>query len=148
MNNFGGPVVLTHEFPYSMDRVWSAITNYDEMLQWYFQELPAFVPEVGFETEFVLYNEGRKFTHEWKILEVEPPRLIVYKWSFKEYPGDSRLSFILTPVEDACHLKLVDEVMEDFPDDIPEFKRESCEAGWKFFIHERLANYLNPDKQV
>lgn len=145
MSSFGVPVVVTQEFSLPVNRVWSAITDYEEMKNWFFQELEEFVPEPGFETEFVLYNEGRRFTHEWQILEVEKNRLIVYKWTFREYPGDSRLSFILTPSDTGCQLKLVDEVIEDFPDDIPEFKRDSCEAGWKFFIQERLANYLSPE---
>jgi len=34
------------------------------------------------------------------------------------------------------------EVLEDYPDDIPEFKRESGLGGWNYFIKDRLYNYL------
>ena len=32
--------------------------------------------------------------------------------------------------------------MEDFPDDIPEFKRESDVEGWTFFISKSLKEFL------
>jgi hypothetical protein len=38
------------------------------------------------------------------------------------------------------------EVLEDFPDDIPEFRRESCIGGWNYFINHRLKEYL--DKKI
>jgi hypothetical protein len=34
------------------------------------------------------------------------------------------------------------EVVEDFPDDIPEFDRESCQSGWNYLISESLSSYL------
>jgi len=33
-------------------------------------------------------------------------------------------------------------VLEDFPQDIPEFKRESGLAGWTYLILESLQKYL------
>jgi hypothetical protein len=39
-------------------------------------------------------------------------------------------------------LTLTARVVEDFDDSIPEFKRESCVAGWNYFIKERLSDYL------
>ncbi len=39
-------------------------------------------------------------------------------------------------------LRLTHQVLEDFPDDIPEFKRESGLEGWKFFITKSLKEFL------
>jgi hypothetical protein len=32
--------------------------------------------------------------------------------------------------------------LQSFPGHIPEFKRESCLAGWQYFIRERLKKFL------
>ena len=39
-------------------------------------------------------------------------------------------------------LRLTDQTLESFPDDIPEFTRESGIEGWTFFINKSLKEYL------
>jgi len=34
-------------------------------------------------------------------------------------------------------------VEQSFPQDIPEFTRESGKAGWEYFIQQRLPSFLN-----
>jgi len=87
-------------------------------------------------------KEGRIFTHLWTLSEVILLKKITYNWKYKEYPGDSFVTFAL--IEDKNHvtLKLSTKVIENFPEDIPEFKRESCKGGWNYFIKERLKQFL------
>jgi hypothetical protein len=33
-------------------------------------------------------------------------------------------------------------VRETFPDDIPEFRRDSCIGGWEYLIQKSLKEYL------
>ena len=54
------------------------------------------------------------------------------------------MSFQILPRDSHSLLRLGVEVLEDFPGDIPEFDRESCIAGWNFFLSERLREYLEP----
>jgi hypothetical protein len=42
----------------------------------------------------------------------------------------------------STRLRLTHTVTEDFPDDIPEFTRESGLQGWTYFIKESLVEYL------
>ncbi len=42
------------------------------MRKWYFENIPAFKPEVGFETQFNVQSEERNFLHKWKVTEVQP----------------------------------------------------------------------------
>ena len=42
------------------------------MRQWYFENIPAFKAEVGFETQFEIHNQGRIFPHRWKVTKVVP----------------------------------------------------------------------------
>ena len=47
-----------------LTHVWKAITELDQMKQWYMPALVAFEPKVGFETEFSVEHEGKQIpTH-------------------------------------------------------------------------------------
>lgn len=140
------PVIVEETYEAPVDEVWKALTEIDRMRQWYFDNIPDFAAEVGFETRFVVSNEGRDFPHRWRVTEVEPGRRIVYDWSFDNYPGDGFVEFELSPLESGTHLKLTNGVREEFPDDVPEFRRESCVGGWQYFLKDRLKSYLeSPD---
>lgn len=136
------PIELEFLYPVSQERVWNALTHLDEMLQWYFENIPDFKAEVGFETHFLISNEGRNFTHIWKVTEVIPKEKIVCNWTFKEYPGSSDLILELVANGDKALVRLKVVVRENFADDIPEFKRKSCEGGWNYFMGQNLKAYL------
>ncbi|UCC43272.1 MAG: SRPBCC domain-containing protein [Candidatus Zixiibacteriota bacterium] len=137
-----GPIVVEQTFNASIDTVWDSITQIDLMRQWYFENIPDFKAEVGFETQFNVESQGRNFLHMWKVTEVVPGRKIAYDWKYDGYPGDSFVVFELFEHGDSAKLTLTVNVREDFPEDIPEFKRESCIGGWEFFIKQRLKGYL------
>lgn len=136
------PVIVEETFAVPADIVWRAITDVDEMTQWFFENIPSFKPEVGFNTQFTVRSGERAFLHLWEVTEVVPMRKIVYSWKYETYPGEASVLFELTQEGESTRLKLTNIVLEDFPDDIPEFKRESCVAGWEYFIQGRLKEYL------
>ena len=119
------PIIVEQEMKKSVDTVWSAITDISQMCQWYFENIPAFKPEVGFETRFMVKSEAREFLHIWTVTEVIPQKLIKYNWSYEEYVGDSFVVFELFKQNSSTLLRLSHHITEDFPDDIPEFTRES-----------------------
>lgn len=136
------PIIIEADFKTNIETVWKALTELKQMQQWYFNQLVDFKAEVGFETEFALMHEGRTFTHIWKITEVIPLEKISYVWKFKEYPGSSTVTFSLKETTKGTQLHFKDIVLESFPKDIPEFKRESGLAGWNYLIGESLQKYL------
>lgn len=136
------PVTVEQTFNVSIQRVWESITKLDEMKAWYFNNIESFIPEKGFETQFTVQVENRNYTHLWRITEVIPNQKIVYNWKYEEYPGDSLVTFELSEQDSHTKLKLSAKVVEDFPSNIPEFTRESCENGWSYFIKKSLKNYL------
>ena len=71
-----------------------------------------------------------------------PLQKITYRWGYKEYPGDSFVKFDLNKKEGSTILRVSTVVKADFPDDIPEFKRESGVQGWNYFIGNQLKAYL------
>lgn len=136
------PIIVEEIFETSISAVWNSITNIDQMRQWYFGNIPAFKPEVGFETRFNVQSQDRNFVHMWRVTEVVPLKKIKYNWRYDNYPGDSFITFELFQEDTSTKLVLTCDIVESFPDHIPEFTRESCYAGWKYFVNERLKDYL------
>ena len=136
------PVFIKQEFPYSLAIVWDAISQHQQMKEWFFEQISEFIPEVGFKTQFNVQAPSRDFFHIWEITEVIPLERIVFNWKYKNLKGDSFVTFDLTLKDNATVLTLTTQVIEDFDDSIPEFRRESCVGGWNYFIKERLYNYL------
>lgn len=136
------PVIVTEIINTSVEKAWMAITDHQQMIQWYFDNIDAFKPEVGTKSRFPVHVEDRTFTHLWKVTEVIPNKKITYNWKYAEYPGDSFVTFELAKDGDATQITLSTKVVEDFPQDVPEFNRDSCLGGWNYFIKERLKPYL------
>lgn len=136
------PVIVEQHFEVPVDALWRAITERDQMVQWFFDNIVAFEARVGFTTQFTIENEGRIFVHRWRIIEVEPLRKIVYNWQYEGYQGDSMVSFELKEQAGGCRVTVTHTVVESFPQSIPEFTRESCLGGWSYFIQQQLASYL------
>jgi uncharacterized protein YndB with AHSA1/START domain len=145
MDESKSPVVVEQSFKHAPEVVWEAITSLDLMNQWFFPDIPSFEPEEGFTTSFDVRSGERNFRHQWKIVEVLPCRRIKYHWSYAEYEGEGYVTFELIEKRDGTMLRLVNEGLETFPRDIPEFTRESCEAGWNYFIRQNLKDFLEPD---
>lgn len=136
------PIVVEQTFHAPVEAVWNAITQVDLMRQWYFDNIPAFEARVGFETQFNVESEGRDFLHLWRVIEAVPNRKIAYTWRFEDYPGDADAVWELSEEGGGTRLTLTVNVREDFPEDVPEFTREACIAGWHFFLKGRLKEYL------
>jgi len=137
------PIIVEQVFDVPASKVWKAITNVEEMRHWFFDNIPDFKPELGFITEFNVSSGERNFLHQWRIKEVEPIKKIAYDWSYAEYPGAGVVVFDVTKDKHQTKLKVTSYGMESFPQDIPEFKRESCIAGWNYFIKQNLREYFD-----
>lgn len=145
MINKNDPVIIEQTYNTSIDLVWEAITKVDQMTQWFFKEIKSFEQEVGFQTEFNVFSGERNFLHQWKITEVLKGSKIVYNWKYKGFEGDSSVTFELNELGNQTKLKLTHEGSESFPQSIPEFTRESCVAGWNYFIKSNLKEFLETD---
>jgi len=139
-NNLAEAVVIERTFNAPVGRVWRALTDVEEMRQWYF-DLKEFRPAVGFEFEFVVEHEGMTYHHLCKITEVIPQKKIAYTWRYKGHPGNSLVTFELAAVGDKTHLKLTHEGLDTFPK-LPSFARKNFEAGWTAIIGSELKQFL------
>ncbi len=144
MSDSKPPIIVQQNLPVSVNEAWQAITQVDQMRQWFFENIESFVPEEGFETQFNVKTPNRDFLHQWKLTTVSPPQKITYQWTYPDYPGTGFVTFELQEKAPSLTLlTLTAEGMDSFPQDIPEFSRESCTAGWNYFIRERLKAYID-----
>lgn len=137
------PIIVEELINVKPDRVWEVLTQLNHMRKWFFEDIPDFKAEVGFNTDFVVSTEERSFDHRWKIIFVDVNRKLSYNWYYKGYSGDSNVHFELFPDKDKTLVRLTTEVLEDFPQHIPEFQRESCLGGWNYFIRQSLPKYIS-----
>jgi uncharacterized protein YndB with AHSA1/START domain len=125
----------------SAEEVWNAITNKEEMKHWYF-DLEAFKPEVGFEFQFYGGSEEKQYLHLCEITEVIPFRKLTYSWRYDGYVGNSFVTFELFEEGKQTRVKLNHEGLETFPQDNPDFAKESFTAGWTEIIGTSIKQYL------
>ena len=82
-DNLAEALVIERTFNAPVARVWKALTDVEQMRQWYF-ELKEFKPEVGFEFEFSVEHKGMNYHHLCKITEVIPQKKLVHTWRYKD----------------------------------------------------------------
>ena len=135
-----GTVVMERTFNAPVARVWRALTDADEMRQWYF-DLKEFKPTVGFEFEFVVEHEGNRYHHLCRVTDVIPQKKIAYTWRYKGEPGDSLVTFELFGEGDKTRVKLTHTGIETFPK-TPAYARKNFEAGWTEIIGSELKQFV------
>ena len=141
MKTNNNPIIIECIFNAHTEKVWKAITDKDEMKQWYF-DIKEFKPKVGFEFEFYGENEGRKYVHLCKITEVIAGKKIAYSWQYDGYEGISYVTFELIAEGEKTRLKLMHEGLETFPLSNPDFAKENFVAGWTQVIGSSLKEFL------
>lgn len=123
------PIVVEETFKAPVEKVWKAITEKDQMRQWFFDAIPEFEPVQGFETQFNVRAENVDYLHLWRVKEVVPQKRIVYEWRYGGVPGNSTVTWELSETPEGTKLKLTHEGIETFPQDNPVFRRASFAAA-------------------
>lgn len=135
------PFVIERTYDAPVKKVWDAISNKDQMKQWYF-DIPAFSAEIGAEFEFMGGDpKGQQFRHLCKVTEVEPDRKLTYSWRYDGYEGNSFVTFELFPEGDKTRLKLTHAGLETFPA-IPSFAKGNFVMGWTELIGTSLKKFV------
>ena len=139
-------VVLERKFKAPVARVWKALTDVDQMREWYF-DLKEFKPQVGFEFGFVVEHEGNTYDHRCRITEVIPQKKIAYTWRYHGHEGDSVVAFELFPEGETTRLRLTHEGLDTFPKTAA-FAREKFEAGWTAIIGTDLKQFVEQKEKA
>lgn len=136
------PLITRKALNVGTTQVWAALTEPERMKSWYF-DLNGFKPEVGFEFSFYGCDEdGVKYLHNCKVLEVTPGKKLVHTWCYDGMPGYSVVAIELTGNGDTTDLVLTHTGIETFDQTRPSFARESFREGWAEIIGKSLPEYL------
>jgi len=137
-------IILERTFDAPVGRVWTALTDVDQMREWYF-DLTEFKPQVGFEFDFIVEHEGNSYHHLCRVTDVVPEKRIAYTWRYKGEPGDSLVTFELFPDGNKTRLKLTHTGIETFPR-TSAYARKNFEAGWTAIIGSELKQFVEKSK--
>ncbi len=135
------PFVIERTYNAPISKVWKAITDKDEMKQWYFN-LAEFKPKVGFEFTFTGGKDGREYKHLCKIIEVIPGKKLKHSWTYDGYEGTSYVTWELFDEGDRTRVKLTHEGLESFPQDNPDFAKENFVQGWAEITGKNLKEFM------
>ena len=135
------PFIIEQTYSAPSLKVWKAITNRNDMKQWYF-DLAEFKPEVGFEFQFLAGTNEKKYLHRCKISEAISGRKLTYSWRFDGYEGNSFVTFELYEEGKNTRLKLTHAGLETFSKNNPDFAKESFAKGWTFIIGTSLKEFI------
>lgn len=137
------PFVIERTYNAPVEKVWKAITDKNQMKQWYF-DLAEFKPEVGFEFQFYGGTPEKQWLHLCKVTEVIPMKKLTHSWRYEGYDGNSFVTFELFPEGNKTRLKLTHEALESFPA-VPEFRKENFAEGWTSIIGTSLKEFLEKE---
>nr|MBD3623589.1 SRPBCC domain-containing protein [Sunxiuqinia sp.] len=122
-------------------KVWKAITNKNDMKQWYF-ELETFRPEVGFEFQFYGGKDEKQYLHLCQVMEVIPGRKLAYSWRYDGNPGNSLVTFELFPEGKNTKLRLTHQGLESFGTNNPDLAKENFVEGWNTIIGKSIKAFV------
>jgi uncharacterized protein YndB with AHSA1/START domain len=135
------PFVIERTYNAPLEKVWKAITDRDQMKQWYF-DLVEFKPVVGFEFKFEGGTETRTYVHVCKITDVVVNRKLRYSWRYEGFDGISYVTFELFDEGDRkTRLRLTHEGLETFPA-LADFAKENFVKGWTEITGKMLKNFV------
>jgi uncharacterized protein YndB with AHSA1/START domain len=136
------PLVIESTFNVPIEKIWFAITDKDEMKQWYF-DLTEFEPKVGFKFQFSANKDGKEYIHLCKITEIIAGKKLTYSWRYKGYLGNSSVTFELFPEDNKTILKLTHKGLETFSaNNNPDFDKKNFLEGWNFIINKSLREFV------
>ena len=141
------PIVIEKLLNASIERVWQAITDKDQMKKWYF-ELEAFEAKTGFEFSFEGEgHSGEKYIHRCKIIEVIPFKKLQHTWNYENYEGESIVTFELSEEDDKVRIKLTHSGLDTFPQNNPDFAKDSFSGGWTDLITVFLPKFVESEEK-
>lgn len=134
------PVITESVYHAPARKVWQAITDKNQMKQWYF-DVSGFRPEPGFEFWFEGGTEYKTYVHLCRITEVIPEKKLSYTWRYEGYAGNSLVTIELFSEGEKTRLRLIHSGLETFPAD-PDFATDNFRQGWNQIIGTNLKEFV------
>ena len=135
-------VVVKQKVNAPVDRVWKALTEKNQMKEWYF-DIPDFVAEP--HTEFAFYggSEEDRYHHHCEVLEVIPNQKLKHTWTYPEISKEKTLvKWELEADGDGTMVTLTHKGLENFDHLGKDFETKNFEEGWNSIVTQALKDYV------
>ena len=134
-------IIIEQEIKASQAIVWKALTDREQMKQWYF-DLEEFRAEPGFRFEFYGGEPGKQYLHLCEVKEVVKERKLSYTWKYESDPAVTLVSFDLIPAGEGTLVKLTHSGVDNFDSSNPDLARKNFVAGWTEIIGSNLKAFV------
>ena len=136
------PIKIQECFHVSAEKIWQAITDKEQMKQWYF-DIPDFELKVDSTFNFYEPDGAKKYHHRCTIKEILPNRKLQHTWTHPSHSkGESMLTWEIFPIGRFTLVTLTHLGVENFSDGGSDFSRENYEGGWNELIGKLLKAFL------
>lgn len=125
-------------------KVWRALTDKQEMKEWYFS-IDEFIAKPGFQFKMYGEKKGVKFPISCTIKNVVKEEKLSYTWSYDDFPAETLLTFELSEDNGQTVLRLIHEGLEKIPRENTDVSVENHRDGWEFIIGTSLKQYVEKE---
>lgn len=125
--------------------VWQAITDREQLKQWYFDFSEDFKLEIGHQFDWYAGPpEGKQWHHRGKILEIVEGKKLTHTWEYPGYSGTSTVIWELVKIDNKT-TKLIFTHLFSVPFDIniEALQRKNFLEGWNHILNNSLVEFLN-----
>ena len=125
-----------------LDKVWNAITNKEQMKNWYFDG-PDFEPKIGNNFSFYGGYENEEYHHFCEIVDLIPNEKLKYSWTYPEISKEKTLvKWELKPENEGTIVTLTHKGLEAFEHLGENFKIHSFRKGWEDIVGKSLKEFV------
>ena len=125
-----------------LDKVWNAITNKEQMKNWYF-DVPDFEPKIGNNFSFYGGDENEEYHHFCEIVDLIPNEKLKYSWPYTEISKENTLvKWELKPENEGTIVTLTHKGLEAFEHLGENFKIHSFRKGWEDIVGKSLKEFV------
>ncbi|CAD7797192.1 hypothetical protein CHRY9390_00126 [Chryseobacterium aquaeductus] len=136
------PIVIRKKINASIEKVWKALTDKDELPLWYFA-IKDFEAEAGKSFDFYEPGEEKKYLHRIEILKVVPNQKLKYSWFYPSFSEEKTIvTWNLESDVDGTLVVLTHEGLEKLKDLGDGFSSENFTQGWNEILGQSLKLYL------
>jgi uncharacterized protein YndB with AHSA1/START domain len=140
--NTNTPIIVEVTVNASVDKVWKAITDKNEMKLWYF-DIPDFTLAVGQVFNFYEPGGENKYHHQGEILDSIPNQKLKHTWTYPDLSTEKTIViWELQPEDENTRVRLTHEDINHFHDLGSSFSRESFTEGWNKIITQNLKSHV------
>jgi uncharacterized protein YndB with AHSA1/START domain len=122
----------------SPTEVWAALTDLSQVQEWFFPEIGALEPRIGFEHQFAVEVGGQSINHSLLVRQVVQDRRLVLHWGYPDHvPGRADVSWDLSAEGGSTRVRFhqrPDAFFFFYQSGDGLFSRKAAVAGWNHFL--------------